>query len=147
MNGAWPGGPCPQCGDNMPPRVVHCQSCRALLNSELSEDSIEIPPFFPLPELAVIASVAPRGHYVACPGCRQELRIHAKYKGMKVQCKHCDQPFNYDRTVSVSAAYMPCVHCSQEIRASVKYLGHKVVCKHCSGHLQLSEGPGESSAG
>ena len=125
----------------MPPRVIHCQTCRALLNSELSEDSIEIPAFFALPELPTLPTAAPRGHYVSCPGCRQELRIHAKYRGMKVQCKHCDQPFLYDAGITVLAAYMPCVHCQQEIRAGLKYLGHKVVCRHCGGHLELSTEP------
>ena len=125
----------------MPPRVIHCQTCRALLNSELSEDSIEIPAFFALPELPTLPTASPRGHYVFCPGCRQELRIHAKYRGMRVQCKHCDQPFLYDAGVTVLAAYMPCVHCQQEIRAGLKYLGHKVVCRHCGGHLELSTEP------
>ena len=115
MTGEWLGGPCPQCGEEMPARLVHCRSCRALLNSELTEDSIEIPSFFALPEISVTASASPRGHYVSCPGCLQELRIHSKYKGLRVQCKHCQQ----------------------EIRAGLKYIGHKVVCKHCGGHLQL----------
>ena len=137
MNGAWLGGPCPQCGDEMPPRVVHCQTCRALLNSELSEDSVEIPPFVPLPELAVIAAASPQGHYVICPGCNEELRIHLKYKGMKVQCKHCSQSFTYGLEVSIKAFYTPCPHCKNELRAATKYMGYKVVCKHCSGHIQL----------
>lgn len=137
MNGAWPGGPCPQCGDDMPARVVHCRTCRALLNTELSEDSVEVPVFSPLPELFVIAAAAPKGHYVHCPGCNEELRIHTKYKGMKVQCKHCHQPFTYDASVLISAFYTPCPHCSSELRGAPKYMGHKVVCKHCNGHIQL----------
>ncbi len=137
MNGAWPGGSCPQCGDQMPARIVHCRSCRALLNSELSEDSIEIPQFVPLPELAVIAAASPKGHYVSCPGCHQELRIHAKYRNMKVQCKHCNIPFTYSPTVVINAFYAQCPHCQEELRASMKYVGHKVVCKHCAGHIQL----------
>jgi hypothetical protein len=139
MPGEWPGGPCPQCGDDMPPKVIHCQTCRALLNSELSEDSVEIPAFFPLPEIAVIASASPRGHYVTCPGCQQELRIHSKYRSLKVACKHCNVPFTYDKTVKINAAYMSCPHCKQEIRAGLKYLGHKVACRHCNGHLQLQQ--------
>jgi Zn finger protein HypA/HybF involved in hydrogenase expression len=112
-------------------------TCRALLNSELSEDSIEIPAFVPLQELAVIAAAAAQGHYVLCPGCRQELRIHAKYKGLKVQCKHCSQPFTYGPDVEVKALYTPCPHCKSELRAAMKYQGYKVVCKHCDGHIQF----------
>jgi len=141
MSGEWPGGPCPQCGEDMPARLVHCRSCRALLNSELTEDSIEIPSFFSLPEISVTASATPRGHYVSCPGCLQELRIHSKYKGLKVQCKHCQHAFPYDAAVEIRAAYMGCPHCQQEIRAGLKYLGHKVVCKHCGGHIQLQPEP------
>jgi hypothetical protein len=135
--GAWPGGPCPQCGDEMPARVVHCRTCRALLNTELKEDSIEMPVFVPLPEIDVIAAALPKGHYVLCPGCQQELRIHSKYKGMKVQCKHCQQTFTYNTSVVVTAFYTPCPHCSSELRAATKYVGQKVVCKHCNGHIQL----------
>ncbi len=137
MVGAWPGGPCPQCGEDMPARVVHCRTCRALLNSELSEDSVEIPQFVPLPEILVIVAASPKGHYVLCPGCKEELRIHTKYKGLKVQCKHCSKSFNYDTGVVVKAFYTPCPHCSSELRAAPKYMGYKVVCKHCSGHIQL----------
>lgn len=137
MNGAWPGGPCPQCGDHMPARVVHCRSCRTLLNSELTEDSVEIPPFVPLPELSVIAAASPKGHYVKCPGCNEELRIHTKYRNMKVQCKHCNVPFTYSPLVEIKAFYAQCPHCKNELRAGMKYIGNKVVCKHCEGHIQL----------
>ncbi|HQZ66180.1 MAG TPA: hypothetical protein PLY87_13925 [Planctomycetaceae bacterium] len=121
----------------MPPRVVHCQTCRALLNSELSEDSIEIPHFVPLPEIAVIAAASPKGHYVSCPGCGEELRIHSKYRNMKVQCKHCSQPFKYGDSVVITAFYTQCPHCRSELRAGTKYVNSKVVCKHCNGHIQL----------
>ena len=137
MKGVWPGGPCPQCGDEMPARVVHCRTCRALLNSELTEDSVEIPVFVPLPEIPVIAAASPKGHYIVCPGCKQELRIHDKYKGKNVQCKHCQVSFTYDSSVVIKAFYTPCPHCDNELRAAPKYMGNKVVCKHCSGHIQL----------
>jgi len=137
MNGAWPGGPCPQCGDEMPARLVHCRSCRAMLNSELTEDSIVIPDFFMLPEVTDLKSAASRGCYIPCPGCSEELRIHNKYRGQRVQCKHCNRPFVYGPQIPVHATYMPCPHCEQEIRAAVKYLGSKVACLHCSGHIEL----------
>ncbi len=71
MNGAWPGGPCPQCGDEMPARVIHCRTCRTLLNRELTEDSVEIPVFMPLPEIAKVSEGGAGGHYVECPGARK----------------------------------------------------------------------------
>lgn len=138
MNGAWPGGPCPQCGEDMPARVVHCRSCRALLNSELTDDSVEIPLFVPLPEIEVIAAASPKGHYVLCPGCGKELRIHGRYRGLKVQCKHCEKPFVYQESVKITAFYTACPHCQSELRASLKYMGGKVACKHCNGHIQLT---------
>lgn len=125
----------------MPSRVIHCRSCRALLNLELSEDSVEVPLFVPLPELAVIAAASPRGHYVSCPGCGEELRIHTKYRNMKVQCKHCSKPFNYAPTVVIKAFYAQCPHCKNELRAAMKYIGNKVVCKHCDGHIELMPEP------
>lgn len=122
----------------MPARLVHCRSCRAMLNSELSDDSIVIPEFFPLPEVSTLRTAHPRGSYVTCPGCSAELRVHNKYRGLKVQCKHCDRLFLYGPQVAITAVYMPCPHCEQEIRASLKYLGSKVACLHCSGHLELA---------
>jgi DNA-directed RNA polymerase subunit RPC12/RpoP len=107
------------------------------LNDELTEDSVEIPTFNPLPEIDVIAAASPKGHYVLCPGCQEELRIHRKYKGMKVQCKHCNHLFNYSAAIETKAFYTPCPHCSEELRAAPKYMGHKVACKHCNGHIQL----------
>ena len=141
MNGEWSGGPCPQCGEYMPARVVHCQSCRVLLNSELTEDSVEIPLFKALPELAVIAAAAPKGHYVICPGCNQELRIHTMYRNLNVKCKHCDKPFTYAPKVVIKAFYAQCPHCANELRAAMKYMGSKVVCRHCDGHIQLLPEP------
>ncbi len=141
MNGAWPGGPCPQCGDDMPARVVHCRTCRALLNSELTEDSVEIPVFVPLTVIEAIAAAPPKGHYVECPGCHEELRIHVKYLNQKVRCKHCDKPFRYDDTVTVLAMYTQCPHCKNEIRASSKHIGTRAACKFCGGHIELLPAP------
>jgi len=112
-----------------------------LLNSELREDSVEIPVFMPLPELAVIAAASPKGHYVSCPGCSEELRIHTKYRTKKVQCKHCNQAFTYSPNIAIKALYTQCPHCQNELRASMKYIGNKVVCKHCDGHIQLLPEP------
>ena len=137
VHGAWRGGPCPQCGDEMPANVVHCQTCRFLLNAELKEDSIQIPEFRPLPEIRHIKPVDIRGHYISCPGCSEELRINKKYLQASVQCRHCQHPFVYDTTVTQEAVYGTCPHCSEEIRAGLKYVGQKVACRFCEGALQL----------
>lgn len=139
VHGAWRGGACPQCGDQMPANVVHCRTCRALLNSELSDDSVEIPEFVPLPEIPEIQSLSARGHYVSCPGCREELRINRKYFGAVVQCRFCEQQFSYDSSVRPEAMYADCPHCSEQLRADVKYLGQKVACRFCNGPLHLQD--------
>ena len=71
IKGAWQGGPCPKCGDDMPANVVHCMTCRALLNTELTEDSVEIPAFVPLPEIREMKTAKARGHFVRCGGCQE----------------------------------------------------------------------------
>ena len=137
--GAWQGGPCPQCGDDMPANLVHCVSCRALLNSELTEDSVEIPKFVPLREIDPARFVTARGHFVVCPGCDNELRINVKYKGATVACRFCHHKFEYDRDVHITALYADCPHCQRELRASVKYAGQSVACRFCSGALMLTD--------
>ena len=32
---AWPGGACPECGDQMPANLIRCATCRGLLNPDL----------------------------------------------------------------------------------------------------------------
>ena len=139
IQGAWQGGPCPECGDDMPANLVHCQSCRALLNSELTEDSVEIPQFVPLKEIDPAQIVSARGHYVKCPGCEDELRIHAKYRNKNVACRQCHQSFTYDSSVKVMALYSNCPHCEKELRAAFKYAGESVHCRFCSGSLLLTD--------
>ena len=137
VRGAWQGGPCPKCGDDMPANVVHCMTCRAMLNSELRDDSVEIPQFVPLPEIHEMKVAKARGHYVRCGGCSEELRINSKYVDAKVQCRHCEHAFQYDGSVERVAMYANCPHCSEEIRASVNYIGQNVACRLCNGPLQL----------
>ena len=137
---AWPGGPCPQCGDDMPPNLVHCQVCRALLNDDFVPDSVEIPEFRPMKEIDSMVEVEPRGFYVACPRCQQELRIARKYVGKGVRCKICQHDFHldiYDKAIRTVAFFASCPHCQEELRSSPKYIGMKVVCKHCRGHIHF----------
>mgnify|MGYP002789603976 CR=1 FL=1 len=75
---AWPGGPCPKCGDDMPPSMIHCRTCRTLLNPELEHDSVEIPVFIPLKELDSMVEIEPMGLFVPCPKCHQELKVNRK---------------------------------------------------------------------
>ena len=137
---AWPGGACPNCGEQMPAKVVHCQYCRALLNPELESDSVEIPVFVPLREISAMIEVEHRGYYTSCPICQKELRINKKYVGSQVQCKHCSGEFPLDFSrpdIEVKAIYANCPHCEKELRAAPKYLGMKVGCKHCQGQIHF----------
>ena len=143
---AWPGGPCPECGDEMPPRVVHCRTCRRLLNEDLDDDTIVEPAFVPLKEIAAVATAEPRGVFEQCPACGRELRVNLKYSGKVVRCKHCTAGFtlspNADPRPGRNAYYCNCHHCHRELRIATKYLGQRVACKFCGGHLQF----GASSA-
>lgn len=143
---AWPGGPCPECGEDMPALVVHCRNCRHLLNDELEEDTIVEPAFVPLKEIAAVVTVEPRGVYDACPACGRELRINRKYAGSVVRCKHCDASFTMSREVGPHpgrvAYYADCPHCDRELRIGVKYFGHQVACKFCRGQLRFDLLPG-----
>ncbi len=138
---AWPGGPCPGCGDEMPPRVVHCRTCRQLLNDELEEDTVVEPTFVPLKELNAVSVAEPRGVYEECPACGRELRINHRYAGQVVRCKHCDAGFTHSNgstpKASRTAYYSDCPHCGRELRVATKYLGQQVACKFCEGKMQF----------
>ena len=136
----WPGGPCPGCGVDMPARLVHCRDCRALLNLDLEEDSVEIPEFVPMQELDCQVEMTPRGLYLQCPHCQEELRINLKYAGEMVGCKHCNGRFLIDLTnptLIKKAYYGDCPHCSKELRIGRKYTNIEVACKFCDGKLKL----------
>jgi len=123
----------------MPANLVHCQTCRALLNSEFTEDSVEIPAFIPLQEIDPSRIARPRGHYVSCPGCHEELRINRKYERASVACRFCNCSFVYDETVTLKAMYTTCPDCREELRAAVKYIGENVACRFCKGQLLLAD--------
>jgi hypothetical protein len=143
---AWPGGACPECGEDVPALVVHCRNCRRLLNDDLDEDTVVEPAFVPLKEIAAVATVEPRGVYDECPACGRELRINRKYGGSVVRCKHCDASFTMSRQVGPVpgrvAYYADCPHCDRELRIGVKYLGQQVACKFCRGQLRFDLAPG-----
>ena len=135
---AWPGGPCPECGDDVPEKMVHCPNCRALLNPDLEHDSVEIPEFIPLEEISAMSEVEATGYYATCPTCQQELRINRKYVGVRVQCKFCQAPFTLNNlSQQAHAFYAECPECHEELRSALKYMGHKVACKPCGAHIHF----------
>jgi len=135
---AWPGGNCPECGDQVPANVIRCVTCRALLNSDLAIKPITPPEFKPLPEIASSEDVPLKGMYLPCPSCTRELRIAMDFMGRNVQCRFCQRPFELHRDkVEPLAAYTTCPHCHQEIRAATKYVGVKVSCRFCQGSIRL----------
>lgn len=137
---AWPGGPCPQCGDDMPPNMIHCRTCRQLLNPELERDSVEVPAFFPLQEVESLVELTPAGLFVDCTSCHKELKINRKYLGQRVQCKFCAVDFRLDpanKEVAQADSYAPCPHCGETLRFSYKYLDSKVACRFCGGKVHI----------
>ena len=139
---AWPGGPCPECGDDMPENIIHCRSCRALLNNDLEQDSVEIPAFIPLPEIDSYVDVKPEGYYIACPHCNRELKINGRFLGANCTCKSCNGAFALDLAQSglqLLGYYGTCPHCAQRVRMAKKYAGIKVACKFCTGRIKLVE--------
>ncbi len=137
---AWPGGPCPQCGDEMPENLIHCQTCRALLNEELDADSVEIPEFIPLAEITTMVEVKAKGYYVECPHCTQELRINSKYLGMRVSCKICRAQYDLkidSPNLIVKAFFADCPECGEELRVAQKYMDQKVACKYCQARIHF----------
>lgn len=137
---AWPGGPCPNCGEEMPPNMVHCRECRALLNPELNRSSVEVPAFIPLQELDAMVELTPIGLFVACPECHQELKINRKYLGQRVQCKFCSADFRLDPAsppIAEADVYSKCPHCEQELRFANKYIGVRVACRFCGGKIHI----------
>lgn len=137
---AWPGGPCPSCGEDMPQNMVHCRECRTLLNPDLQRDSVEIPEFIPLQEVDAMVEIAANGMFVGCPQCSQELKINKKYVGQRVQCKFCAADFRLDPAnpaLNRADVYSKCPHCEQELRFARKYLGVRVACRFCGGKIHI----------
>lgn len=138
---AWPGGPCPKCGEPMPARVIHCQNCRQLLNDDLDDDTITEPAFVPLQEISDVPKVAPRGVHENCPVCGRELKISRRFAGAVVSCKFCDAGFSMTEDLAPkprrNAYYADCPHCRETLRIGTKYLRQRVRCKFCQGELRI----------
>lgn len=89
-----------------------------------------------------MVDVAPRGYFIGCPHCEQELRIAAKYVGQLVGCRFCESQFQVNLAnpaIRRVAVYADCPRCGKELRAAVKYLGKPVGCKSCSAPLRFVE--------
>ena len=126
----------------MPENLVHCRSCRSLLNTDLEASSVEIPAFVPLPEIESFAEMKPRGVYLVCPHCDRELRVNAKYFGQAVTCNSCSGVLQLETdnpNVEILGYFANCPHCETQIRIARKYAGIKVACKFCSGRIVLVE--------
>jgi len=124
----------------MPPNVVHCRNCRALLNADLDQDSVEIPQFIPLQEIDSYVELHPEGYHVACPECDRELRINVKYLGQRVSCNICAGAFRFDMNnprIDKIAMWANCPHCTRHLRMAAKYAGAKVACKFCGGKIMI----------
>ncbi len=136
---AWPGGPCPDCGEQMPENLIHCQNCRAMLNDDFQSDIIEIPGFVPLEEISAMIELEVSGYFFSCPKCERELKANKKYLGEDVVCKQCDGHFKLDEKKNLRAFYVSCPYCKKELKAAMKYMGTKVSCKFCDGSINLSK--------
>ncbi len=137
---AWPGGPCPKCGEEMPQNSVQCQSCRCLLKATTSDRAKSVLEYLKLQEISNVVEAPVAGYHVQCPHCEEELRINRKYVGMAVACKHCSGQFQLDVTSSrirTKAFYVGCPHCDKELRVAPKYIGQNVACKFCGGHVKI----------
>lgn len=140
---AWTGGPCPDCGEDVPANMLRCMTCRAWLNPDLKRPEPPVPRFFPLPEVEARDGAPPApaaGHYVVCPACTRELRVGDRYVSQAVNCRFCDERFELsfgEDGLRRLGVFVQCPHCGDELRAAEKYLGREVICKHCDGRLLL----------
>lgn len=142
---AWPGGPCPDCGDDMPANLVRCATCRALLNPELKP--ADIMPYQPvrLQEVDSFVEADLVGYFVGCPRCRRKLRVHGKYDGQKVACRFCNATFLFALSrddLTWLGAWCTCPHCDRELRTDLTAPDHRVTCRYCDGQLLVQRGRG-----
>lgn len=121
----------------MPRNLVHCQTCRTLLNEDLKPIQVAPPEPVELKEIAAMVEVEPAGFFIECPHCQRELRVNKKYVGENVACKFCSGQFVFGNNVKRIGFYVKCPHCDEELRAAEKYMGMKVACKMCGGKLQF----------
>lgn len=143
---AWPGGPCPQCGVDVPAMMIRCTDCRALLNTDLALTDVKVPAFVPLPEVgeqpAPVAT--PRGFYTPCNACGRPQRLNARYAGSIVRCKNCDSmvatPSKLEAEeidLRLLGLYAECPHCRERMTFSPERLGRTVTCRSCDGAVRL----------
>ena len=124
----------------MPANLIRCVNCRTLLNEDLELESVEIPPFQPLPEIKNLLEAKPRGYYVGCPHCHKRLRINSQYVGKRLNCKKCHKTFTLslsDSKIKNLGFYLDCPSCEERLKVAQKYIGQMVKCKFCSCNLKF----------
>lgn len=160
---AWPGGNCPDCGDFMPPNLITCQTCRAMLNSSLQVNPVDVPAFIPLKEIETpdieesdtelitsggtetdlskeVLLIESRGAYYNCPNCAEQLKIPKQYFGQPVQCNKCSSNFQMDFNAASEQKtyiYVDCPHCEKRIRSPLEMVNQNIQCNFCKGALYI----------
>ncbi|MDA1015218.1 MAG: STAS domain-containing protein, partial [Planctomycetota bacterium] len=135
---AWPGGPCPKCGVDMPENQIRCSDCRTLLNTDLQVKEIAAASFSPLGELQSVAEFAPRSFSLNCPSCDGRIRLPASSRRRDVCCELCQHEFRFELThVRFTEITGNCPHCRVAQSISPNDLGETVACDKCGGRISL----------
>lgn len=133
---AWPGGPCPNCGEHVLEKVIHCVSCRTLLNPDLDSPDVDLPVFEPLKELKSPIEFSPTSYTFACPHCARKLHALASNRGRRGTCKSCNGRIEVELSkVEVSSFNGICPHCDVSLQNPGKYAGRVVACKSCDAQI------------
>ncbi len=135
---AWPGGPCPDCGDYMPPNLITCQTCRAMLNTDLQPVLVDVPKFIPLRELTPeeAARVASEdntengSHSSASPMTPFAVPQGTASAGPSVSAG--TPTARNTRRIQGKGLYVSCPGCQQELKISAQFLDERVQCKFCA---------------
>ncbi|MEM1062653.1 MAG: hypothetical protein AAF532_11785 [Planctomycetota bacterium] len=153
---AWPGGPCPSCGNDVPPSMIRCCECRTLLNSDLEISDVKIPEYVPLPETDAdpARTVTVRGFYSSCDSCGHTHRLRARYAGKRVRCKHCDAMMRTPADLSgtsqdgpkLAALYAACPDCDRPIDFAAVDVGATVFCQSCGTPVRPEHAPAAEPA-
>lgn len=87
-----------------------------------------------------LAQISRIGLYIECLNCHEELRVHQKYLGVRVQCNFCsaDLYLNPDSDEILKAdSYSRCPHCGASLRYESKLIGSNMTCGFCHSPLRV----------